>query len=487
MNVNFYKYKFYFIFSLILNLSNIYLGNSEEQNSKNFILIPFKSYFPKLDFSPNVNKALINSWVRRKLYLDIENESRQKMQIILNTQEPQMHTRDVIALIRTEDKYYEPYNINDKDICTFNYKNSNSYELTTEYNHSFYSIYNTCYAKEKIFLYNNFNLIEKKLYNIEFIHSSNETHICFFGGLQLTESPIDLKINLFYQIKHLINSQTYTWSLIFTTPNEGFFIFGDIINNNKIHFYNDNIEDNYISLNIPAYSLSTITWKLYFEKIYFDDYVIKTDSQLYFYINFQIRYITVPKKYFYDIKSKYFLTDDSIENTKKKFICFEEEIEFFFHGIYCHKKEYIEITDNYKKLPTLNLYGYKLGINITFTPKDLFLEKDDKIYFYIAYNQRQNDDWYMGSIFLEKYITIFDNEAKKLNILKISDNKKEENKEVQSNKFKIIIIIILVFILSALIFSFLGMIFGKKLYKQRKKKANELDDEDFDYSPKIIK
>ena len=170
MNVNFYKCKFYFIFSLILNLSNIYIGNSEEQNSKNFILIPFKYYFPKLDFSPNVNKALINSWVRRKLYLDIENESRQKMQIILNTQEPQMHTRDVIALIRTEDKYYEPYNINDKDICTFNYKNSNRYVLTTEYNHSFYSIYNTCYAKEKIFLYNNFNLLEKKLYNIEFIH-----------------------------------------------------------------------------------------------------------------------------------------------------------------------------------------------------------------------------------------------------------------------------------------------------------------------------
>ena len=142
--------------------------------------------------------------------------------MILNTKEPQMHTRDVVAVIRTEDKYYEPYNTNVSDICNFNYHKSNTYELTTEFNHSFYSISNTCYAREKIYFYKDINLKEKKSYNIEFIHSSNESNICFFSGLQLTESPIDQKINLFYQLKELINSTTYSWTLKFNSQDEGY-------------------------------------------------------------------------------------------------------------------------------------------------------------------------------------------------------------------------------------------------------------------------
>ena len=45
------------------------------------------------------------------------------------------------------------------------------------------------------------------------------------------------------------------------------------------------------------------------------------------------------------------------------------------------------------------------------------------------------------------------------------------------------IIIILIVIFTALIFTFLGLFFGKKLFNLRKKKANELNDDDFDYTP----
>ena len=478
MNLNFYKNELYIIL-LALNMSFISNLKSEEIE-KNYIIIPFRSYFPKFDFSLNENKAIINSWVRRKLYLDIENESKQKIQIILNTKFPQIHTKNVTALLTTEEEYYNFYNIYETDICTFNFKNSNSYEFISEFNRSFYSIKNVCYAKEKIFLYKDLNLKKRELFNIEFIHSSNETHICFFGGLLITNNIADKKVNLIHQLKQLINSNSYSWSLKFTSPDSGLFIFGDIINNKNLNFYNDNIEDNYITYEIPTYSLDTISWKLYFEKINIGDYVIKPKDQMYFFINFQIRYITVPRSYFYDIQLQYLLTNENITDPQLKFICFDEETEFFFHSIYCKKKEYLKLTDNYKKLPTLNLFGYRLGVNITFTPKELFLEKEDKIYFYIAYNSHEEEDWYMGTIFFEKYLTIFNNEEKTLSILKIGDKKEIESKE--SLSYKVILIIVLVIIINSLIFAFLGIFYGKKIYNKRKKKANELSDDEYDYS-----
>ena len=58
------------------------------------------------------------------------------------------------------------------------------------------------------------------------------------------------------------------------------------------------------------------------------------------------------------------------------------------------------LTDNYKKLPTLNIYHHEL--NIIFSPKELFLEKGDKIFFFIAYSTHDYEgEWHIGNIFLE--------------------------------------------------------------------------------------
>ena len=151
------------------------------------------------------------------------------------------------------------------------------------------------------------------------------------------------------------------------------------------------------------------------------------------------------------------------------------------------KKKYLQLTDNYKKLPKFILYGYQLDGNLTFEAKDLFLEKDDKVYFFIAHNSHKNDEWNMGSIFFEKFITVFNNELKTIKILKKGDkNDNNSNNSKKNEKTKIILIIVLAFILSALIFSFVGIFFGKKIYQLRKKKANELNDDDYDYSPQSI-
>ena len=475
--------KFYIQFLLLIFVELIINKVKSEENKKKFIVIPFKSYFPKYDYSPNIDKALINSYVRKKIYLDIKNESGQKLEIILNKEESRMHTREVVAVLGTDEVYYKEYNTIDEDICTFNFQNSNSYKFLSDFNEQFRSIKNVCYAKEKIFLYKDLNLKEKQLYDLEFYHSSNETHVCFFAGLQISESLADKDINLFCQLQKLINSNYKTWTLKFTSPNEGVFIFGDIIGNKDLKFYNDNIDANYLPLKTYAYSITSIYWKLEFDKVIFGDYVINQNKILYFYMDFQSRYITVPKEFFYNIKLKYLLVDE--EKTDPKFICFDEDIEFFFHAIYCKKKEYLKLTDNYKKLPNLDLFSNKFGVNITFTPHDLFVEKDNKLYFYIAYNSHKDEDWGIGTIFMEKYLTVFNNNETMLKILKKSDKDKDiMNKE--NNYGTIIFIVILGIILSGLIFGFLGVLFGKKIYLQRKKKANELNDDEYDYSPQSI-
>ena len=475
------KIRFEFIILLII-IFIINLGKADKIDKKNFILIPFKSYYPKFDYDNNYNKAFINSRMRRKIYLEIKDESGQKLEMILNTEEPLMHTRETVAVIRTDDTDNKAYNTITPDICTFNYKNSKSYQLLTPFNHSFYSIKNTCYGKEKLYLFKDFNLKEKNLFDIGFIHSSNETNICFFASLQISESLADQKVNLFIQLKNLINSNDVTWSLKFTSPDSGFLIFGDIIGNDKLKFYNDNIEENYMTSTFYSYSKTSIYWKLYFDKIIFGDYVIKSDSELYFYINFLSRFITVPSKYFDEIKSKYLLINK--DGTNK--ICFQESMELFFNAIYCNKKEYLELTDNFKKLPNLDLFGHQFGVNFTFTPKDLFLEKDDKLYFYIGYNSYKKDQWVMGTIFLEKYIIVFNNNEITLKILQRPDNYKEEKIIYQNDKTKITVAVVLGIILSGLVFGFLGIFYGKKIYDKRKKKANELNDDDYEYSAQDI-
>ena len=121
--------------------------------------------------------------------------------------------------------------------------------------------------------------------------------------------------------------------------------------------------------------------------------------------------------------------------------------------------------------------------NITFSPKELFMEKDDKIYFLIR-EDKKSDYFTLGSILLEKYITVFDDEAKQLYILKKKVEPEKPKKD--HTALKIALIVILSFVLCAIIFVVIGKLYGKKLFATRKKKANELDDDFFDYTPQSI-
>ena len=90
----------------------------------------------------------------------------------------------------------------------------------------------------------------------------------------------------------------------------------------------------------------------------------------------------------------------------------------------------------------------------------------------------------IGRTFIRKYLIVFDPDEKrigfyqeKLKINNKTNNDLNSNMKYFSNYLKIIIIIILI----AIIFSILGIFYGKKLFGIRKKFANELIDDYYQY------
>ena len=327
-------------------------------------------------------------------------------------------------------------------------------------------------VKLKLIFYSDSKLYQQKIYPFKFIHSTNKTNICLFGSLQRYFNAVDKTRSCIDQLKVLANSKTYTWTIKYTSKDSGIFIFGDIINNEKIIFDTKdnikNIESNYESLYTSNIMTSRIFWKFKTDKLFVGDKIIGGDFTLN--IETNIPFIIIKKESFDLIKEEIF--NKYIEDK----ICKLITVEYKLTCIYCEKKKFLKKTKDLKTIPSLVFQLKKYNLNITFTSNDLFRIEGNDIFFMVAQNSFKDDDCTMGSILLKKYPSIFDVDSKLIKIMKIQI----EEKSNENNIGKIVGIIFLCIILSGLIFGFIGLIYGKKIYQARKKKANELDD-DFDY------
>ena len=158
---------------------------------------------------------------------------------------------------------------------------------------------------------------------------------------------------------------------------------------------------------------------------------------------------------------------------------------------YTCKKDKFNKTD-IQKFPNITLTSIELNYTFNFCGEDLFYEKNGQIYFHIvAKPGRTDEEWIFGRIFLLKYQLIFENDKKQIGLYKkaIQDNNittqstehtNNDDDNTNGNYIYIIIISILV-----LIMAIGGGILIYKIYsnKNRKKRADELDD-DFIYESK---
>ena len=462
-----FYYIYFLLFFKILNLIKA------SQNTKNIIVIPFKLYQPKVN-SPQENKQTntLDSWLRQKLYLQIENSSGQKVSMIVTLEQIEAYSKEDIALLASDEKYIKQYTENINDICSFNYENSPNFKCQTPFNVFLHGRDKCCIIEEKFIFYTDEKLTQKKIYPIKFIHSTNKTNICLFGSLQRYYNAVDKSKSFIDQLKDLSNSKTYTWTLKYTSIDSGLFIFGDIIDNEKIIFDEKNIvkniEKNYESIYAINLFTGRIFWKMNLDTLFFGDKILGEKDILE--IETDLPFILLKKDYYHNIKEQIFNEYFEIK------ICDKSMPEYLLSAITCKKKEFLEKTNNLKKIPSLTFQMKQYNLNITFTPNDLFRIEGDDIYFLIAHQSYKDSQCTIGSIFLRKYPTVFDVDSKQIKIFK-NINHEETNKK---SNLKIILIVILSIVLSGIIFGFIGLKYGKKIYQARKKKANELDD-NYDY------
>ena len=122
------------------------------------------------------------------------------------------------------------------------------------------------------------------------------------------------------------------------------------------------------------------------------------------------------------------------------------------------------------------------NLNFIFTYNDLFKIFDNKLFFLIIFPSLSSENWYIGEIFLSKYICTFNSESKSIyfyknQIDKLNNIKQEKDKKKYSND----LLRYLIEIFMGLIIIFLAFIIYRRYRKSRKLLANELEDNNYIY------
>ena len=363
----------------------------------------------------------------------------------------------------------------------YNETESTTYNITNKNKISFqYGMYN-----EGILSKDNFNILKNNIelnsFNIDFIlgtkASSTYTDIkeAQVGlHLPLLESYPDY--NLIRSLKNNNATLSYNWYLNFNNFEKGE---GKMIVDGFPHDLNKKkyLKENFVKTNAIDRQY-TVLWGFKFSSINYGNQNLELGLDLRAHFEFDYGIITAPKEVGELLESLFFEKYISLN------ICFKEKIgvigNYFF---YCKKNDKFDI----EKFESIYFNCADLDIIFELDYKDLFYIDNNNIYFLIEFS-KNSKIWIFGEIFLRKYYIVFNQDEKTLgyykNMEKPKNNKNKNDNIITNNSswYKtFIIIIILIFLVICVLF--MG-IFIYKNKKNRKKKANELDDE-YNYEPKF--
>jgi len=314
--------------------------------------------------------------------------------------------------------------------------------------------------------------------------------------------------NIFHDLKQAKLIKKKIWTIKFNSKYNGEFIIGGELyeyNGKKYH------EELYTKASYdPQYSII-------FDSIY-------TINK----INNRIKYINeknsnrMNKKAFININSgviigteeyKNYIDSNFFNNLIKRKICQVDSINDYL--IYSCNIEFNRnisqqnpSTNYYSEFPELIFSSKKLEYNFIFKSKDLFEQIFDKYYFLIIFknNTKDNskDSWYLGEPFYRKYTFSINfnsraigfyfeekgndnqvndiNNNNKIDNTKIMDDMNNYNKNNNNNiNNKILKYFIEVIIVIGIVF--IAFYIGITIKEKRKKRANELKDDNYEYMP----
>ena len=217
-------------------------------------------------------------------------------------------------------------------------------------------------------------------------------------------------------------------------------------------------------------------WELKFDEIFTENKVNFNESNQYVDLNSESDLIVGSNEF-----KKYLLT--LIEELNKTNKCFNDKFKGYeeindhysdYEFFYC-KNDKDTKKKLYEIIPSLYFFSKELQYTFELTNDQILLENGDYIYINIVFTFSYK--WRLGKQIALKYKFVYNTEGKKIGFYK-----KYKDKE-KSNKYSKYLYYLLILGL-CIIFGVLGVILGRYLYNQNKKKrANELKDDDYEYFP----
>lgn len=287
----------------------------------------------------------------------------------------------------------------------------------------------------------------------------------------------------YLKLRKLINS--YAWGIFFFDKENSYNIDYDIQKQYDGFYIGgiplDNYSEIFRAVNITnIYSKKTNNY-IEFDKIYFyennskkkNEYLVSKNTTIELVID--NNYIISEFEYYNKIKELFF--KKYLDND----ICIEKSSQsekYKKYIIICD----LSFEDNLKNFPTLFLYSRQLSFTFNLDYNDVFYIDNNKIYFLIVGSEIK-ESWILGKMFMKKYPFIFDQDKKSIYFIHLNKYKDQSNNNGPKENENNINIWKNVFLFSSIFLLFIGIIIGifiggKIWKKHRKKKANELNDED---------
>ena len=232
-----------------------------------------------------------------------------------------------------------------------------------------------------------------------------------------------------------------------------------------------------------------VNYSFVFDKVYFYINNNKTEENI-FYINvtdsnegaidFEIGLNKCPFSFYVLIKQSFF------EQYIKSKVCEEITLLGGYFGILCDKTK-IKKEEFKEYFPTLYFHNVNLNYEFILDYNDLFIENEETIYFTLISRNEILNNWRFGHIFLKKYFLIFNRDKKSIGYyvhIKNDDPSDDKKEEGGGKKISTGIIILIVAIVLLIIEGIAAFVCIKKCNycSNRKKRANELLDDNFEYS-----
>ena len=145
---------------------------------------------------------------------------------------------------------------------------------------------------------------------------------------------------------------------------------------------------------------------------------------------------------------------------------------------------------NLDNFPKLIFFSRSYSYNFELEQKDLFIKKfDGNIYFLIIFrfDNDNKDNWILGEPFYKKYTFSFNIDAKIVGFYNKIFEEENSSNNPENNKNITYIFLIIAITIILILLMILSFYCGMKLKAGRKKRANELKEDNYEYFPELDK